>query len=71
LLFLYREVLGVKLPWLDDVKRPTRPRRIPSVLTAPEVAALRSQMAQSRALWELDRQQQRAGVEVPDALALG
>jgi len=32
-------------------------------------AALRSQMAQSRALWELDRQQQRAGVEVPDALA--
>ena len=33
LLFLYREVLGVKLPWLDDVQRPTRPRRIPSVLT--------------------------------------
>jgi len=33
LLFLYREVLGVQLPWLDDVQRPTRPRRIPSVLT--------------------------------------
>lgn len=40
LLFLYREVLGVKLPWLDDVQRPTRPRRIPSVLTVTEVAAL-------------------------------
>lgn len=40
LLFLYREVLGVKLPWLDDVQRPTRPRRIPSVLTAAEVAGL-------------------------------
>ena len=40
LLFLYREVLGVKLPWLDDVQRPTRPRRIPSVLTVAEVAAL-------------------------------
>ena len=40
LLFLYREVLGVKLPWLDDVKRPTRPRRIPSVLTVTEVAGL-------------------------------
>lgn len=40
LLFLYREVLGVKLPWLDDVQRPTRPRCIPSVLTAAEVAGL-------------------------------
>ncbi len=40
LLFLYREVLGVKLPWLDDVQRPTRPRRIPSVLTVTEVAAV-------------------------------
>ena len=40
LLFLYREVLGVMLPWLDDVQRPTRPRRIPSVMTVTEVAAL-------------------------------
>src|SRR3990167_4096792 len=24
LLFLYREVLGVQLPWLDDINRPTR-----------------------------------------------
>jgi len=44
LLFLYREVLGVQLPWLDDVQRPTRPRRIPSVLTSTEVAALFSAM---------------------------
>jgi site-specific recombinase XerD len=40
LLFLYREVLGVVLPWLDDLKRPTLPRRIPSVLTQTEVTAL-------------------------------
>ena len=40
LLFLYREVLGVMLPWLDDVQRPTRPRRIPSAMTVTEVAAL-------------------------------
>ena len=69
LLFLYREVLGVQLPWLDDVQRPTRPRRIPSVLTVAEVAALHSQMALSRTVWERDRQQQQPGVEVPDALA--
>lgn len=30
LLFLYREVLGVDLPWLDGVNRPTQKRRIPS-----------------------------------------
>jgi integron integrase len=42
LLFLYREVLGVQLPWLTDVQRPTRPRRIPTVLTREEAAALLS-----------------------------
>lgn len=44
LLFLYREVLGLALPWLDDVQRPTRPRRLPTVLTRDEVAALLSRM---------------------------
>ena len=39
LLYLYRKVLRVQLPWLDDVQRPTGPRRIPSVLTTAEVAA--------------------------------
>jgi integron integrase len=40
LLFLYREVLQVQLPWLNDIQRPTRPARIPSVLTHGEVAAV-------------------------------
>lgn len=40
LLFLYREVLGIDLPWLDGVNRPAQKRRIPSVLTKEEVAAL-------------------------------
>ena len=44
LLFLYREVLGIQLPWLDEMQRPSRPRRIPSVLTKAEVTALLSQM---------------------------
>jgi len=29
ILFLYREVLGRELPWLDGVQRPTRPPRLP------------------------------------------
>ena len=133
LLFLYREVLGVNLPWLDNINRPTRARRIPSVLTKDEVAgllavlegetallarllygtgmrlmegmrlrikdvdferhviivreakgnkdrvvmlprslapALRLQMLAARAIWETDRQAQRAGVQVPDALSV-
>ncbi len=40
LLFLYREVLGVGLPWLNEIQRPTRPPRIPSVLTVAEVSNL-------------------------------
>ena len=34
LLFLYREVLGIDLPWLNNINRPANKRRIPSVLTS-------------------------------------
>lgn len=40
LLFLYKEVLGQQLPWLEEVGRPIGKRRIPSVLTVPEVDRL-------------------------------
>ena len=40
LLLLSREVLGKSLPWMSDLQRPTRPRRIPAVLTLAEVSAL-------------------------------
>ena len=40
LLFLYREVLGVDLPWLDDVVRAKRPQHLPVVLTRDEVRAV-------------------------------
>jgi site-specific recombinase XerD len=40
LLFLYRQVLAIDLPWLTELERPTRARRIPSVLTKTEVASL-------------------------------
>ncbi len=131
LLFLYREVLGVNLPWLDGVSRPAQKRRIPSVLTQDELAALfqfldgemallakllygtgmrlmeglrlrvkdvdfdrraivvreakgnkdrvvmlplslasalRLQVRHARAVWELDRQAGRSGVQTPHAL---
>ena len=37
LLFLYKEVLAVDLPWLDNVVRAKRPQRLPVVLTRSEV----------------------------------
>jgi integrase len=36
----YREVLGVELPWLDDVIRAKRPQSLPVVLTRDEVRAV-------------------------------
>jgi len=133
LLFLYREVLDIDLPWLENINRPASPKRIPSVLTKDEVAgllaqmegvtallarllygtgmrlmegmrlrvkdvdfdrhvlivreakgnkdrvvmlprsllpAMRIQLLAARALWDSDRQAQREGVEVPNALAV-
>lgn len=43
-LFLYREVLAIDLPWLNDIHRPAHKRRIPSVLTRDEVAGLLAHM---------------------------
>ncbi len=40
LLFLYRDVLELDLPWLDGVVRAQRPARLPVVLTRAEVRAL-------------------------------
>lgn len=38
LLFLYKDVLGIELPWLDDVEHAMGPTRLPVVLTRDEVA---------------------------------
>lgn len=40
LLFLYREVLEIQLPWMDNVVRAKRPRRLPVVLSRDEAKRL-------------------------------
>lgn len=40
LLFLYREVLQVDLPWLKDVVRAKKPQRLPVVLAVEEVRSV-------------------------------
>jgi integron integrase len=44
LLFLYRDVLGIELPWLDQVTRARRPQRLPTVLSCDEVKSLLAHM---------------------------
>ena len=43
LLFLYGQVLGKSLPWMEGIERAKRPVRVPVVLTREEVKALLAQ----------------------------
>ena len=45
LLFLYREVLGVELPWLDGIESAKLPKRMPVVLSRSEVDMLLSKVS--------------------------
>jgi integron integrase len=45
LLFLYREVLGLQLPWLDEVIGAKLSRRLPVVLTPSEVRGLLAELS--------------------------
>lgn len=45
ILFLYRELLKIELPWLDNVVKAKRPQHLPVVLTREEVQAVLSRLA--------------------------
>lgn len=44
ILFLYKQVLGIDLPWLDSITRARESKRIPTVLTQAETRALLAQV---------------------------
>jgi integron integrase len=44
LLFLYKQVLEMDLPWMAELSRPAATRRIPAVLTPQEVASVLSRI---------------------------
>lgn len=44
LLFLYKQVLGIELAWLDEVTRAKRPSRLPTVLAKKQVLQLLDSM---------------------------
>ncbi|MFA7351169.1 MAG: integron integrase [Methylotenera sp.] len=44
LLFLYREIFELELPWLNEVVRAKKPQRLPVVLSKPEVTNILTRM---------------------------
>ena len=68
ILFLYRQVLGRELPWLDGVQRPSRPPRVPVVLTRVEVERLLSGITGTR--WLIASLLYGAGLRVMECLRL-
>lgn len=45
LLFLYKQVLQKELPWMEELQRPTRPPKRPTVLTRTEVDMVLAHMS--------------------------
>lgn len=50
ILFFYLEVINIEFPWMEGINRPTKKRRILSVLTKDEVAGLLAHMDGQTAL---------------------
>lgn len=44
LLFLYKQVLGIDLPWMEGVVRAKRPQRVPTVLSRDETTRVLARM---------------------------
>ncbi|MDB5812142.1 MAG: integron integrase [Betaproteobacteria bacterium] len=68
ILFMYKEVLGEPLPWLDDVVRAKRPVRKPSVLTADEMRSLLAAMRGPK--WLMASLLYGAGLRLRECLSL-
>ena len=68
LLFLYREVLEVELPWLDNIEQAKAPKRLPVVLTVNEVQSLLSRLEGTH--WLIANLLYGTGMRVMEALRL-
>ena len=68
LLFLYKEVLGVALPWLDNVEQAKTPKRLPVVLTKTEVQAVLGRLSGTH--WLIASLLYGTGMRILEALRL-
>ena len=68
LLFLYRHVLDIDLPWLDNVTRASAQKRVPVVLSRSEVHSLLAQLQGTR--WLVASLLYGSGLRLMEALRL-
>lgn len=68
ILFLYKEVLGEEIPWVQDVTRARQPKRLPVVFSRSEAQAVIAQMDGQVAL--MVRLLYGAGLRVTEAVRL-
>src|SRR5690606_20390921 len=68
ILFLYKQVLQIELPWMDGVIRARRPQRLPVVLTREEVASVLAQL--DGTLWLIASLLYGSGMRLMEALRL-
>jgi integron integrase len=68
LLFLYKEVIGQPLPWLDGLERAKRPARMPTVLTRAEAQRLLGKLRGSK--WLMASLLYGAGLRLRECLRL-
>jgi integron integrase len=68
LLFLYREVLEIELPWLDHIEKAKAPARLPVVLTRDEVSQVLSRLTGTHRL--LGRLIYGAGLRIMEGVRL-
>jgi integron integrase len=67
-LFLYREVFGQRLEWMDEIVRAKRPKRLPTVLSAAEARTVLAELDGVHAL--MARLMYGTGMRVTECLAL-
>lgn len=68
LLFLYRQVLNMELPWFDDMVRAKRPVRLPVVLSREEMSRLLEQLQDTH--WLMASLLYGAGLRLMECLRL-
>jgi len=68
LLFLYKEVLGSELPWLNNVEQAKKPRRLPVVLNEDEVREVLARLGNVH--WLVAALLYGAGLRLMEALRL-
>lgn len=67
-LFLYRDALGIELPWLADVVRAKRPARLPVVLSRAEVQAVLARL--NGTIWLVASMLYGSGARINECLQL-